>query len=69
MLEMQVQRLLAGVVAQLPEHLAAMVDALNSTPPRPLDSKSMSDALGPAWPDLPVSGAPSGGRRGRRRGA
>lgn len=58
---------IGGCCGTTPEHLAAMVDALNSTPPRPLDSKSMSDALGPAWPDLPVNGAPSGGRRGRRR--
>jgi len=60
---------IGGCCGTTPEHLAAMVDALNSTPPRPLDSESMTGALGPAWPDLPASGAPSGGRRGRRRAA
>jgi 5-methyltetrahydrofolate--homocysteine methyltransferase len=60
---------IGGCCGATPEHLAAMVDALNSTPPRPLDSKSMSEALGPAWPDLPATSAPSGGRRGRRREA
>ena len=57
---------IGGCCGTTPEHLAAMVNALNSTPPRPLDSKSMLETLGKAWPDLPVSGAPSGGRRGRR---
>ena len=61
--------IIGGCCGTTPEHLAAMVYALNSTPPRPLDAKSMSEALGPAWPDLPVSGAPSAGRRGRRRAA
>jgi 5-methyltetrahydrofolate--homocysteine methyltransferase len=58
---------IGGCCGTTPEHLAAMVDALNSTPPRPFDPEVMTEQLGKPWPDLSSRGVDGGGRRSRRR--
>ena len=58
---------IGGCCGTTPEHLAAMVDALNSTPPRPFDPEVMTEQLGKPWPDLSSRGVNGGGRRSRRR--
>ena len=58
---------IGGCCGTTPEHLAAMVEALNSTPARPFDPLAMTQALGKAWPDLSDRGTSGGGRRSRRR--
>lgn len=59
--------IIGGCCGTTPEHLVAMVEALDSTPRRTFDAVSMAEALGLAWPDLPANSAGSGGRRSRRR--
>ena len=58
---------IGGCCGTTPEHLAAMVEALNSTPARAFDPLAMTQALGKAWPDLSDRGTSGGGRRSRRR--
>jgi 5-methyltetrahydrofolate--homocysteine methyltransferase len=45
---------IGGCCGTTPEHLAAMVDALNSTPPRPWDALSMSEVAGFACERCPL---------------
>lgn len=61
--------IIGGCCGTTPEHLAAMVTALNATPPRPFDAATMTEILGAPWPDLSERGASEGGRRSRRRSA
>jgi 5-methyltetrahydrofolate--homocysteine methyltransferase len=58
---------IGGCCGTTPEHLAAMVEALNSTPSRAFDPLAMTQALGKPWPDLSDRGSAGGGRRSRRR--
>lgn len=58
---------IGGCCGATPEHLAAMVDALNSTPPGVFDPEVMVEQLGKPWPDLSSRGSEGGGRRSRRR--
>ena len=58
---------IGGCCGTTPEHLAAMVEALNSTPIRAFDPLAMTQALGKPWPDLSDRGSSGRGRRSRRR--
>ena len=58
---------IGGCCGATPEHLAAMVEALNSTPPGAFDAELMAEQLGKPWPDLSSRGSEGGGRRSRRR--
>ena len=58
---------IGGCCGTTPEHLAAMVEALNSTPSRAFDPDMMAEQLGKPWPDLSSRGGDGGGRRSRRR--
>lgn len=60
-------KVIGGCCGTTPEHLAAMVKALNSTPPRAFDAELMTEQLGKSWPDLSSRGGEGGGRRSRRR--
>lgn len=60
-------KVIGGCCGATPEHLAAMVDALNSTPPGVFDPEVMVEQLGKPWPDLSSRGSEGGGRRSRRR--
>lgn len=60
-------KVIGGCCGATPEHLAAMVDALNSTPPGVFDPEVMVEQLGNPWPDLSSRGSEGGGRRSRRR--
>lgn len=60
-------KVIGGCCGTTPEHLAAMVEALNSTPPRIFDADVMTEQLGKPWPDLSTRGGEGGGRRSRRR--
>ena len=61
--------IIGGCCGTTPEHIAAMVNALNNTPKRALDADAMSVALGTPWAALAEKEASGGGekRRGRRR--
>jgi 5-methyltetrahydrofolate--homocysteine methyltransferase len=61
--------IIGGCCGTTPEHIAAMVNALDSTPRRALDSDAMTSALGTPWAALAEAEAGGGGdkRRGRRR--
>jgi len=61
--------IIGGCCGTTPEHIAAMVGALNSTPQRALDTEAMTAALGTPWAALAEAEAGGGGekRRGRRR--
>ena len=61
--------IIGGCCGTTPEHIAAMVNALDSTPQRALDSEAMTAALGKPWATLAETEASAGGekRRGRRR--
>jgi len=63
-------RIIGGCCGTTPDHVAAMVAALDNTPPRPFDHDAMVAALGVAWDGFDLNkpaGAPARGRRGRRR--
>jgi 5-methyltetrahydrofolate--homocysteine methyltransferase len=63
-------RIIGGCCGTTPDHVAAMVAALDNTPPRPFDHDAMVAALGVAWDGLDLNkpaGAPARGRRGRCR--
>jgi 5-methyltetrahydrofolate--homocysteine methyltransferase len=59
---------LGGCCGTTPEHLKAMADALNSTPPggRP-DTDRLEAELGTAWKDGPTSPVGNSSRQRRRR--
>ena len=61
--------IIGGCCGTTPEHIAAMVSALNSTPRSALDTEAMTGALGTPWAALAETEAGGGGekRRGRRR--
>lgn len=61
--------IIGGCCGTTPEHIAAMVSALDSTPQRALDAEAMTAALGTPWAALAETEAGGGGekRRGRRR--
>ena len=65
--------IIGGCCGTTPEHIAAMVSALESTPRRTLDTEAMTAALGTPWAALAETEAGGGGggggekRRGRRR--
>jgi 5-methyltetrahydrofolate--homocysteine methyltransferase len=59
--------IIGGCCGTTPEHVAAMVNALESKPRRPLDSEAMTAALGTPWAALAETGAGAEKRRGRRR--
>ena len=65
-------KIIGGCCGTTPVHVAAMVQALNSTPVSPFDPVAMETALGIAWKDLPPQDgaqADKPARRGRRRKA
>ena len=61
--------IIGGCCGTTPEHIAAMVSGLDTTPRRALDAEAMTAALGNPWAALgkPESGAGGERRRGRRR--
>jgi 5-methyltetrahydrofolate--homocysteine methyltransferase len=61
--------IIGGCCGTTPEHIAAMVNALDSTPPGALDAEAMTAVLGTPWAALTETEASAGGekRRGRRR--
>ena len=59
---------IGGCCGTTPEHLAAMVEALDSTPSRSFDPEAMTEQLGKSWPDLSSRRGEGGGRRRRRQG-
>jgi 5-methyltetrahydrofolate--homocysteine methyltransferase len=61
--------IIGGCCGTTPEHTAAMVNALDSTPQRALDIEAMTTALGIPWAALVETEANGGAekRRGRRR--
>ena len=63
--------IIGGCCGTTPEHIAAMVNALNNTPKRTLHRGAMTAALGTPWAALAETEAGSTGerrRRGQRRG-
>lgn len=61
---------IGGCCGTTPEHVAAMVEALNSTPKGTFDAAAMDLALGVAWknlPDLKGGDSETSSRRGRRK--
>jgi 5-methyltetrahydrofolate--homocysteine methyltransferase len=62
-------RIIGGCCGTTPDHVAAMVRALDGTPKRAFDRDAMVAALGIAWDgiDLGNAGGAPRGRRGRRR--
>jgi methionine synthase I (cobalamin-dependent) len=58
---------IGGCCGTTPEHLAAMVEALNATPAKAFDPDLMTEQLGKPWPDLSSRSGDGGGRRSRRR--
>ena len=65
-------RIIGGCCGTTPDHVAAMLAALVSTPQYPFDQDRVDAALGPAWKDLPSaadqdSKKRTGGRRRSRR--
>jgi 5-methyltetrahydrofolate--homocysteine methyltransferase len=63
--------IIGGCCGTTPEHIAAMVNALDSTPRKALDTEAMTAALGTPWAALAEAEASGGSggerRRGRRR--
>lgn len=61
--------IIGGCCGTTPEHIAAMVRALNTTAPRRLDSQAMSAALGEPWAALAANEQSTevSKRRSRRR--
>lgn len=63
---------IGGCCGTTPEHVAAMVAALNSTPKGTFDAAAMDLALGIAWKNLPdpkAADSETSSRRGRRKRA
>tara|TARA_B100001093_G_scaffold359714_1_gene344427 strand:+ start:203 stop:697 length:495 start_codon:yes stop_codon:yes gene_type:complete len=61
-----------GCCGTTPEHIAAMVNAFDSTPRRALDTEGMTGALGTPWAALAETEASGGGekrREHRRKGS
>ena len=61
--------IIGGCCGTTPEHIAAMVNALDSTPRKTLDTDAMTSALGTPWASLATdsNGDGDGRRRSRRR--
>ena len=61
--------IIGGCCGTTPEHVAAMVNALKTTAPRPFDAQAMTAALGTPWANLPTQDeqSASSGSTGRRR--
>ena len=61
--------IIGGCCGTTPEHVAAMVNALKTTAPRPFDAQAMIEALGTPWANLPTQDeqSASAGSTGRRR--
>ncbi len=65
-------KIIGGCCGTTPAHVAAMVQALDTTPIKDFDPSAMDNALGVAWKNLPQAGEAEGARtsrRGRRRNA
>ena len=65
-------KIIGGCCGTSPAHVAAMVAALDKTPPRDFDEAAMVAALGEAWVDVKIDnsvGDDRRKRRGRRRQA
>jgi 5-methyltetrahydrofolate--homocysteine methyltransferase len=63
---------IGGCCGTTPEHVAAMVEALNSTSKGTFDAAAMDLALGVAWKNLPdpnAADSETSSRRGRRKRA
>jgi methionine synthase I (cobalamin-dependent) len=58
--------IIGGCCGTSPEHVAAMVAALESTPKRTLDHAAMIAALGVAWDGINIGAGSDDGSRGRR---
>jgi 5-methyltetrahydrofolate--homocysteine methyltransferase len=61
--------IIGGCCGTTPDHVAAMVNALKTTPPRLFDAQAMTEALGTPWANLPTQDeqSASSGSSGRRR--
>ena len=60
-------KIIGGCCGTSPTHVAAMVAALDKTPPRDFDDAAMIAALGKAWADVNIDNT-SGDDRRKRRG-
>ena len=59
--------IIGGCCGTTPQHTAAMVNALDSTPKRALDGEAMTAALGTPWAALAEAEPGGGGEKPRRR--
>ena len=59
--------IIGGCCGTTPGHVAAMVNALKTTAPRPFDAKAMIEALGTPWANLPTQDEQSASAGRRRR--
>jgi 5-methyltetrahydrofolate--homocysteine methyltransferase len=59
--------IIGGCCGTTPEHVAAMVNALKTTAPRPFDAQAMIEALGTPWANLPTQDEQSASAGRRRR--
>jgi 5-methyltetrahydrofolate--homocysteine methyltransferase len=60
-------KIIGGCCGTKPAHVAAMVAALDTTPPRDFDEAAMLFALGEAWADVNINNSGEDNRRPRRR--
>ena len=61
-------KIIGGCCGTGPAHVAAMVAALDKTPPRDFDEAAMIAALGEAWVDVKIDNSGGDDRRKRRGG-
>ncbi|MDC0062553.1 betaine--homocysteine S-methyltransferase [Candidatus Puniceispirillum sp.] len=59
-------KIIGGCCGTSPAHVAAMVAALDKTPPRDFDEAAMVSALGEAWADVKIDNSGGDDRRKRR---
>ena len=59
-------KIIGGCCGTSPAHVAAMVEALDKTPPRNFEEAAMIAALGEAWADVNIDNSDGGDRRKRR---
>ena len=59
-------KIIGGCCGTSPAHVAAMVAALDKTPPRDFDEAAMVAALGEPWADVKIDNIGGGDRRRRR---
>ena len=59
-------KIIGGCCGTSPAHVAAMVAALDKTPPRDFDEVAMVAALGEAWADVNIDDSGGDDRRKRR---